>query len=763
MATDDRMKGTPDGPSKSDNARDHGLVVQAPRIHRIWAWIFPAIAAAAGLGLLWSNWKSQGPEISIRFPEAPGIQSGKTVLIYRGVTSGHVTGVSLDPDLDGVVVRVRLKAFAESLARKNTSFWIDQPVISIRETSGLDSIIQGNSIQARIGDGPTTTSFQGLSKAPIEPLDAPSLVIRLRAPEIPYLASGTPVYHRGVQVGLVRDKALDEEGKPYLRVMIKAEFPEAVRTTSRFWMLPAASVTAGMEGVTLNLPGLEALIYGGIAFDDRIPGGDVAQDGMDFHLAPTELAARMDGPEIELTFDDARGLVEGGTTLNLSGYPVGLIERVWIDSDSGIVRAKARLGSEFAGIAKQGSALTLVRPRVSLDGVTGLDTLLTGVYVDWVPGTGTPESTFAVRSVGLEAWERDGLQIVVTPEKLSGVAVGTMVYHRGVAAGRVTEKFRDSSGGLALRVVIKREFEGVLNARSRFWYVPALSATAGPGVLDLQVASIETLLRGRLAFDDFSAEKGKPAAVKTGAKFPLFASEAGARAVSPAIRILLPRGQGLLAGKTQLRRLGVPVGLVESVRPLENQVEVIARFDAGYDDLRRKGAEFAIVQPQISLQGMTGIETLVSGVYIECVPGSGAFLEAFAGRVEAEPELLEEESSGFVVKVVAPETTIAPGAPVTFRDVAVGRVVEKNLSDDDENVILTLSIETTHRHLVRENTVFWDSGGVSANVGFVKVRIPGQSLVTPNGEIAFGTPGDPGPPARAGREFSLGKRPVRLK
>jgi len=759
MATGDSMN--------REEREDHGQLVRAPRIHRIWAWIFPAIAAAAGIWLLWSNWKSQGPEIEIHFAEAPGIEAGKTALIYRGVTSGRVTGVRLDTDLGGVQVKVRLKAFASNLARKNSSFWIDQPVISIRQTTGLDAIIQGNSIQAEAGDGPETRSFQGLSEAPLEPLDGPAMVLRLRASDIPFLARGTPVYRRGVRVGIVRDKAVDEQGKPFLQILINEAHAGLVRTTSRFWMLPATSVTVGTQGVTLSLPGLEALVDGGIAFDEFSGKGEVAKGGMDFHLAPTELAARMDGPEIALTFDDARGLQAGATTIRFSGFPIGLVESVRLDTKTGTVRATARIGSDFFGLAREGSVLRLVRPEASLAGVTGLDTLLTGVYIEWEPGTGAAAMEFAVRSGNAEAWdqvaaEKGGVEVLLGASTLPRVDAGTLVFFRGLVAGRVTEKFRDASGAAVLRVVVRKDFRNSLNTKSRFWFVPAFSVTAGPGVLDVKVESLEAALRGGLAFDNFGDGNEKRIGVEDGAKFTLFASESAARAVSPALRILLPRGQGLLAGKTQLRRLGVPVGLVESVRPVGTQVEVIARFDAGYDDMRRKGAEFAIVQPQLSLQGMTGIETLVSGVYIECVPGTGAFAETFTAKVEGQPELLNEES-GFLVNIVTPKSTIQAGAPVTYRDVAVGRVVEKNLSADGAQVILTVGIDANHRDLVRENTVFWDASGVLASVGFLKLRIPGQSIVAPDGKISFATPGIPGRPARTGQEFLLSDRPVPLR
>ena len=126
---------------------DHGEIVATHTGNIAWVWIFPIPAATVAGWLFWKQWESLGPEIEITFEDAPGIQAGKTQLLYRGVKSGSVEAVELDKDLNHVVVKVRLEAFASELASKNTDFWIERPVISLTELNGLESIIQGNSIQ----------------------------------------------------------------------------------------------------------------------------------------------------------------------------------------------------------------------------------------------------------------------------------------------------------------------------------------------------------------------------------------------------------------------------------------------------------------------------------------------------------------------------------------------------------------------------------------------------------------------------------------
>jgi len=743
---------------KAEGDEDLGEVVRSPRVVALWAWVFPLLAAMAAGWLLWSNWKSQGPEIQIRFDEAPGIQAGKSLLIYRGVTSGRVTGVRLDPKLEGVLVSVRLQAFAADLARSGTDFWIDKPVVSLTETSGLDAIIQGNSIQARQGGGQPARSFQGLTKAPLRTLREPSLALRLRAEQIPFLGRGTPVYFRGVSVGFVRDKELDEEGRPFLRVIITEKYAPAVRTTSRFWILPATSLKLSARGASLDMAGLDALVQGGIAFDHFEERGGEAADENVFELEASEFAARAHGPPITITFDDALGLAAGETKVVLLGQPAGLVEKVKVHPDRGQVTATARLLPEFAHLAGEGAAFTLVRPRISLQGVSGLETLVTGPYIAMEPGNGAPASTFAGRSVSGEAWDlgkakEEGLRITLTAEEVPNLSAGAPVIYRGLVAGSVLEKSLDAQGRPSLVVFVKSEFAGSVRGGTRFWRVPATSVRAGPGVLEVELQGLAALAQGGVAFENFGEVSGPAAAT-----YPLLSNRAAAAASSPPVRISFDDGQGLLAGKTELRYLGLPVGLVEQATPRGGQVEVVARFQPGHDALRRAGAVFAIVRPQVSLKGFTGLETLLSGVYIECLPGSGPLKDSFVGRTASDPEILQP--TGFKILLVSAGTEIHPGAEIYYRDIRIGEVTSKELSADGKSVELSARIRDQYRDLIRENSQFWDDSLIQASVGFVKLKIKAPTLITPNGRVGMATPGRPGPKAPAGTVFQLGNKAV---
>jgi paraquat-inducible protein B len=229
---------------------DHGQVVTVHRRGIAWVWIFPALAALATTWLFFAQWASQGPEIEIVFDEAPGIEPGKTSLYYRGVNSGTVQAVRIQDDLQTVAVKVRLEGFASNLATEETKYWIDRPVISLTELTGLESIVRGNSLQAGTPGGKSQYQFIGRPKPPIIAPDSQTFSFWLDGAQISFLARGTPVYHRGVKVGVVSQKILSPDGRASLQVSVEAAYRDSISANSRFWSVPWTSVTLGAGGLS---------------------------------------------------------------------------------------------------------------------------------------------------------------------------------------------------------------------------------------------------------------------------------------------------------------------------------------------------------------------------------------------------------------------------------------------------------------------------------------------------------------------------------
>jgi len=87
----------------------------------------------------------------------------------------------------------------------------------------------------------------------------------------------------------------------------------------------------------------------------------------------------------------------------------------------------------------------------------------------------------------------------------------------------------------------------------------------------------------------------------------------------PLIEIRFPDGSGISERETELRFRDVAVGIVEELHFTDDLTEVSAlvRVDKNIAPFIDSSANFWIVEPEITVQGVSGLDTVLSGVYIE--------------------------------------------------------------------------------------------------------------------------------------------------
>jgi len=99
---------------------------------------------------------------------------------------------------------------------------------------------------------------------------------------------------------------------------------------------------------------------------------------------------------------------------------------------------------------------------------------------------------------------------------------------------------------------------------------------------------------------------------------------------------------------------------------------------------------------------------------------------------------------------------VADGNAVYYREIPVGAVVSHELSKDGSRVRVTVNIEPRHASLVRSNSVFWNSSGISADLGLHGLQVHAESLKSLlSGGVAFATPPQPGHTVSEGSVFKL--------
>jgi len=229
------------------------------------------------------------------------------------------------------------------------------------------------------------------------------------------------------------------------------------------------------------------------------------------------------------------------------------------------------------------------------------------------------------------------------------------------------------------------------------------------------------------------------------------------RQAGPVIRIQFSRGNAIEANQTTLQYRGVHVGDVLSVQLSDDaqHVNVTARLDHAARSLACAGSVFWIVHPEVGAGGLQGLETIVSGPYIQVQPGSGAEQRSFIGAEE--PPMIKTSGELEIILTTPQLDELTVGSPVYYRGMEVGSVRYFVLGNDATLVKVHILIETNFAPLVRTNTQFWNAGGINLHLGlFSGISMNAEtfkSLVI--GGIAFATPPSPGTPAANDSTFAL--------
>lgn len=295
-------------------------------------WLIPLLAVLAGLWLGWRHYSARGDVIEIHFPDASGIRAGKTELRFRDVPVGQVEEVRFAEDLGHVRVIARIAPEVAPFVDDKARFWLVRPRLSVREVSGLDTVLAGVHIA---GDwdavaGAPMRRFDGLPTPP-GGITETGTFVTLRAPSANRLAEGAPVLHKGINVGHIEAPHLTETGDAVeLRAFIRAPHDKRLTSTSRFWTSAGFSVSLGTGGVVLNVESLAALMEGGVVFDTPRAGGAPIREGMRFDLHDSPSAADVPAfVDAVLRLDAQSGVESGsldvGTEVRFQDQIIGMI------------------------------------------------------------------------------------------------------------------------------------------------------------------------------------------------------------------------------------------------------------------------------------------------------------------------------------------------------------------------------------------------------------------------------------------------------
>ncbi len=279
---------------------------------------------------------------------------------------------------------------------------------------------------------------------------------------------------------------------------------------------------------------------------------------------------RSEGPTITIIFSAAEGIEAGKTLVKYKDVTIGRVTQVELTNDFAKVRVTAKIAKHAAGLMVEDAKFWIVQPTISLSGVSGLSTLLSGNYIGFGPGKSTQsQDNFTGLDVAPVITEERGGQFALKANDLGSLEIGSPVYYRRLPVGQgIAYELAPDGNTVQIRIFVKAPYDTYVYPETRFWNASGVDVSVGADGVNVRTESLVALLIGGLAFDipPFEPPSG-PAAANT--LFTLYNDRTAAMKApdASARRYVLYFKESLrgLAIGAPVTLLGLPAGEVTSI------------------------------------------------------------------------------------------------------------------------------------------------------------------------------------------------------
>jgi paraquat-inducible protein B len=212
----------------------------------------------------------------------------------------------------------------------------------------------------------------------------------------------------------------------------------------------------------------------------------------------------------------------------------------------------------------------------------------------------------------------------------------------------------------------------------------------------------------------------------------------------PQITISFQTAEGLVANQSKVRHKDVEMGTVERVAlsPQLKRVIVTIRMNKEATPLLTEKTRFWVVKPRFFAGSVSGLETILSGAYIELRPSpdEAPSQREFTGLED--PPVLQADVPGTEYRLKTTRLgSLSLGSPIFFRDQQVGEVLGWDVAEMADSVDVHAFVRAPFDQYVRDTTRFWNASGISVELGAQGIQVQLESIrALILGGIAFDTP-----------------------
>ncbi len=439
------------------------------------------------------------------------------------------------------------------------------------------------------------------------------------------------------------------------------------------------------------------------------------------------------GTFITIEFENGAGIVPKKTEIRYKGLVTGLVEKVMPSNDLQSVIAHVQMSKTFSDYLTTNTEFWLVSADISLQGVSGLDTLLSGSYINIIPDINEDadsEKHFIALS---EAPQLDmstpGLHLTLQASVLGSISENSPITFKQIPIGYVTGyHYVEDNQAININIFIEQEYAHLVKENSLFWNTSGVQVTASVSAgIKVNTESLASIIAGGIAVDTLSyQEKLSPA--KNGQKFPLHADFQSAE-MGHEIELTLDWHSGINRNAVILYQ-GLTIGTIESFSKIDlksRKITAKAKVNPRVVPYLTDQSQFYLVSPHIDLTGISNAKALLTGTYISIRPSlQGQPTDKFV-VFNTKPPYKYTEPGLHLVLQTNDSHSLPVGSNVYYKQQVVGNIQAVETIGAEQHLI-HIHIKKEYQDYVSTKSHFYNNSGIKIKANLQGVSIEAQSL-----------------------------------
>ncbi len=684
-----------------------------------------------------------GYEVELTFSWDSGIEQGAPI-VYHGMSIGRVDEItSIDADKHMLSAQAKINPRLAPYLTDKTQFYVVSPNIDLGGVTNLSTLLKGAHLSVVLSeDGQQETAFTVLNKKPPLSYQEPGVHLTLKAKELKSVTVGSGVFYKEQKVGNVQ--SLQPQGPDAfdISIFIEPEYAQYVSQDSRFWHASGVKISAGLQGVKIETPAIQALLKGGIAFDTGIlKDSDTPSNGSEFSLYDSQDIAKQ-RVEFTLAYPPQLTDIKPDMRIIYQDLEIGSLHAT--STDGKVAYAQGGLLPEYQFLLTNSAQFFLVKPEISLSGITDTTALFGGAYVSLYAGEGTAQKEFVLsQHPPKKPLHAEGLQLVLKAAHGGGISRYSKVSYRGITVGQIDNvALSEEPEYVDVHITIDSEHQHLISPFTRFYNAGGINVQGNIANFSVKTETLDSVVKGGISFLNPDVVEQQDLAVEEGISYRLFVDQYQAKTAGKSISIYFKDYADVKAGMPIIHR-GQQVGELNKLIFKEDDLGVTAigfLNDLG-KGLAKKGSQFWLDRPQVGLVGNKNVSELISGGSISMLPGDGQPTEHFVAK-SYEPAVKSLAYGLNLTLKAKARGSLRVGNPVLYRQVKVGEVIGVELAPTADHVLIYLNIPERFAPLVQTNSKFWNASGLKFDGGlFSGVSVEASTIETLiAGGIEFATP-----------------------